>query len=167
MLELITDRTAEDVFYENSKGTYNYTDLNRVVGAVNYLVRLFNSYGYYPDITQPKDTPFVENEIPTETQLNAYINNIKELRRTLAVLKTTPNAPESINFIGHVEANNIEQILLDLEIILNAFNTAFLKSNQILLYSGYAIYMPTQYLQVATSDEMYVYTAESLPVYIK
>lgn len=43
---LITDRAAADVAARNGKGTYNDTDLNRVLRACSWLAERLEAYGY-------------------------------------------------------------------------------------------------------------------------
>lgn len=47
-LNLITDRTQADVEAQNSKGSYDYVDANRVTSAVSYLVSILTKLGYDP-----------------------------------------------------------------------------------------------------------------------
>lgn len=43
---LVTDRTQTDVNARNDKGTYNYTDLNRVLRACAWLAEKLEQHGY-------------------------------------------------------------------------------------------------------------------------
>ena len=135
--QMVVDRTAEDVadalrltstpyaklsqsdrakLSTSLKGAYNTTDLTRVTEAVQFLVALFESRGYHvPNITIKS---WAENEIPSAEQLTQYLDNIKNLRNTISVLPSTPPAPQSMAHLTHVEANAIEQILVDLDMLL-------------------------------------------------
>lgn len=43
---LVTDRTQADVNTQNDKGTYNYTDLNRVLRACAWVAERLERYGH-------------------------------------------------------------------------------------------------------------------------
>lgn len=137
---LITDRTQADVdrvlelsakgwagmsaeeraeWSAGLKGAYNALDLNRVNEAMEYLADVFTSYGYAVTL-QPTPTWSV-GEIPNEEQMAAYLANVSELRAVLDMPSTTPAVPEDMALLTYIEANNIEQILVDInQLLLNA-----------------------------------------------
>ena len=137
---LITDRTYEDVqlwqtlkalgwagmsptqqaqWSAGLKGAYNATDLNRVQAAVEYLAGVFESYGYTVNL-QPMPTWSV-GEIPNAEQMAAYLSNVAELRAVINMPVVTPAVPVDMALLTYVEANNIEQILVDIDqLLLNA-----------------------------------------------
>lgn len=140
---LVTDRTQADVGraeYLNSlwvqhvwtgtpeelaeweagaKGAYNVTDLNRVNAAVEYLAGVFTSYGYTVSL---QATPtWAIGEIPTEEQMGAYLSNVAALRAVINMPVATPAVPADMALLTYIEANNIEQILVDInQLLLNA-----------------------------------------------
>ena len=112
---LITDR---------GPGTfYNVSDLNRVGEAVRYLAKRFTGYGYAVDVSPKAD--WTEDNVPTRKQLETYRQNIVELRRQLTVMQSTPETPESMRALDYVKANDIEQILADMDFILQNMPAAF------------------------------------------
>ena len=137
---LITDRTYEDVqlwqtlkalgwagmsptqraqWSAGLKGAYNATDLNRVNEAMKYLAGVFTSYGYTVSL-QPMPTWSV-GEIPAEAQMGVYLANVAALRAVLDMPSTTPAVPADMALLTYIEANNIEQILVDInQLLLNA-----------------------------------------------
>ena len=116
---LITDR---------GPGTfYNVSDLNRVGEAVRYLAERFTGYGYA--VTVNPKTDWTEDNVPTRKQLETYRRNIVELRRQLTVMQSTPETPETMRFLDYVKANDIEQILFDLDELLT-------KSREFQFFSG-------------------------------
>lgn len=115
-LELITDRTRADVENETDKGFYNASDLNRVGAAVEYIAGRFTALGYACPVTVKKD--WLTSDAPTASQMEAYRQNIVTLRGQIAVMQSTPNAPASMAGLNYVKANNIEQILADIDFIL-------------------------------------------------
>lgn len=134
-LNLVRDRTAADVarvryllgrFFAGSataeertefldpalKGAYNATDLNRVGAAVQYLRdRLYTLAGEVVIVTAKSD--WTESDIPTEGDMEAYLADIAAIRGALDVPETVPQVPEDMVNLTHTEANDIEQILWD------------------------------------------------------
>lgn len=103
------------------KGAYNASDLNRVGSAVEYLTDTLYSMGYNVP-TVPKDN-WTETDIPVQSQMDIYINNIQLLRDILPyVAPDAPDAPENLTF---EQANNIEEILYTLESVLLAMQENF------------------------------------------
>ena len=132
LLTLITDRTAEDVANKTAKGFYNASDLNRVGAAVQYVAERFAAQGYTVAVS-PK-TDWLASDIPTASELETYRQNIATLRALLAVLPTTPEAPDSMAGLTYTEANSIERILLDLDTLLTNAALAWYQSGEI--YAG-------------------------------
>ena len=94
------------------KGAYNFTDLNRVGAAVQYLRdRLYTLAGEVVDVTAKAD--WTESDIPTVSDMEAYLADISAIREALDVPDTVPAVPEDMVKLTHTEANNIEQILWD------------------------------------------------------
>lgn len=69
-----------------------------------------------------------EDDIPTVELMEKYLANVSALRSTIDLLSTTPEAPESMELLTYIEANNIEQILLDIESLITAMSKIFLRS---------------------------------------
>ena len=132
LLTLITDRTAEDVANKTAKGFYNASDLNRVGAAVQYVAERFAAQGYTVAV-RPK-TDWLASDIPTASELETYRQNIAALRGLIAVMPTTPEAPDSMAGLTYTEANDIEQILLDLDALLTNAARAWYQSGEI--YAG-------------------------------
>ena len=132
LLTLITDRTAEDVANKTEKGFYNASDLNRVGAAVQYIAERFAEQGYA--VTVSPKTDWLASDIPTASELETYRQNIATLRALLAVMPTTPEAPDSMAGLTYTEANSIEQILLDLDTLLTNAALAWYQSGE--LYAG-------------------------------
>lgn len=117
LLSLITDRTRADVANQTDKGFYNASDLNRVGAAVEYIAGRFTALGYACPVTVKKD--WLTSDAPYASQMEAYRQNIATLRRQIAVMQSTPEAPASMAGLDYVKANDIEQILLDLDALID------------------------------------------------
>ena len=132
ILSLITDRTRADVENKTNKGFYNASDLNRVGAAVQYVAERFAAQGYA--VTVSPKTDWLASDIPTASELETYRQNIATLRALLAVMPTTPEAPDSMAGLTYTEANSIEQILLDLDTLLTNAALAWYQSGE--LFAG-------------------------------
>ena len=121
---LVTDRGA---------GTYyNASDLNRVGAAVQYVAERFAAQGYA--VTVHPKTDWTEKDIPTAAEMETYRQDIASLRGLIAVLKSTPETPETMRFLDYLKANDIERILLDLDALLTNAAAAWYQSGE--LYAG-------------------------------
>lgn len=137
---LIFDRTQNDVESRTKKGHYNSDDLNRVINAVNYLADIFYQFGYSPGVT-PQTTDWTADKIPEDAQMRVYLANVRALRETLATLPTTPPCPASMNGWTWESANDLEQILADLEVVLTALSKTKVRCAQTVLFCGNVYYM--------------------------
>lgn len=132
LLSLITDRTRADVANQTDKGFYNASDLNRVGAAVEYIAGRFAALGYACPVTVKKD--WLTSDTPTQRQMETYRQNIVTLRGQIAVMQSTPEAPASMAGLNYVKANNIEQILLDLDALIDKLIKSWYFSGE--LYAG-------------------------------
>lgn len=149
-LHLVTDRTQQDVDrvkvlarkgWENMtpeeqsewknglKGAYNSIDLNRVQSAVRYLQDRFAGVGYSVELSELKT--WTEQDVPTLTELRNYLADVGAIRNVLTLLKTTPTVPDTMVGFTYVKANNIEQILLDVDTLLSNMIAGFVYSGDI------------------------------------
>lgn len=161
--DLITDRTNEDVkevmsltakgwdnltsaeqtkWLSGLKGSYNYTDLNRVATFVKQLYELLVSSGYGISMTIKND--WTIDDVPTLDQLELYLDNVKTLRTYVSSSYSLPALPSTIQGLTYDGANNIEKNLELISIYLTSTIDVLLHSNQILFYSGYAVYIRKQ-----------------------
>lgn len=149
-LHLVTDRTQFDVDraitlvkkeWENMtpeerseweiglKGAYNYTDLNRVQTAVRYLRDRLADVGYFLNLSDAKT--WTEKDVPTQAEMAEYLADIKAIRGVFTLLTTTPPAPDTMMGLTYIKANNIEQILLDVDKLLSNVIANFVYSGDI------------------------------------
>jgi hypothetical protein len=143
---LITDRTLADVATVSSlteaikngtataeqvqqyldvsqKGSYNYTDFNRVEKAVQYVANRLKEFGYDLAI-RPGETWTMEDK-PNKEDFDRYFWNIAQIRAAIAVWKSTPEAPNSVVGFDITKANALEQILVDVDLVLNKIQAAW------------------------------------------
>lgn len=133
-LNLITDRTQEDVLLQNSKGAYGAADLNRVESAVWELSQLVTALDLHLNPAVKTDwlqDVYPSPNIPTESQMQRYLDNIRALCDALDVQH---KLPASMSSLGYREANNIEASLLSAEHRIRDIISCFRFSGE--LYSG-------------------------------
>lgn len=145
LLALITDRTQADVdkikrltakgwasmtagerssWLLGLKGAYNTTDLNRVGSAVNYIAQRLALQGITVQVQAKVD--WTMDDIPTIAQMETYLDNVAQLRDALEAAEITPPLPEDMQGLNYIEANNIEQILLDVNALINNMIAAWI-----------------------------------------
>ena len=114
------------------KGAYNASDLNRVASAMSYLSQRFASAGYSVPVSSPTD--WANGDIPTNGDLDTYLDDLRRIRAALAVMDTTPAAPGSMDYLTRAKANDIEKILVDVDDALGRLLLSPFYSGEI--YSG-------------------------------
>ena len=142
------------------KGAYNYTDLNRVETAVDYvateLVQADTDIRQYAtdmgvawdsafevpydpsDYSLTVKTDWDEEDIPSATQMARYIGNLILIRDAI---QDASNAwiPDSMNMIDYQIANDIEKLLIDVDVavaLLVATKEGLIRSALAVNYSG-------------------------------
>lgn len=151
LLNLITDRTQADVdavralaakgwagmtdaektvWAAGMKGAYNAEDLNRVGAAVAYVAGRLADAGYHAPVEPKQDWQM--QDIPTPAQMQRYLADISTIRAALAVMPSTPDAPASMDKLTYTDANNIEQILLDVDALITKLISAYYYSGELI-----------------------------------
>jgi hypothetical protein len=131
---LVTDRTAADLarwlelrnkgyakmteaeraeWGAGMKGAYNASDLNRVGEAMNYIRDRLVAAHYSCEVVSKTD--WTAADIPTAADLTAYLDKVACIREALAQFATTPATPTYTGGLDYQEANDIEQILIDID----------------------------------------------------
>ena len=131
---LIYDRTAEDLAQKTDKAYYNYTDLNRVQEAADYLSSRLANFGYSASLNALPT--WTENDIPTVPQMEQYLENIVTLKETISLPPDTPELPASIQKLTYQGANDIERLLFILEQTINQLLSSFARSGEWSFWCG-------------------------------
>ena len=123
--------TAEERTEWNNglKGAYNCIDLNRVQSAVRYLQKRFADVGYSVELSDAKT--WTLQDVPTPADLSEYLADVNAIRGVLALFKTTPHVPNTMAGFTYIKANQIEQILLDVDTLLSNMIASFVYSGDI------------------------------------
>lgn len=111
------------------KGAYNYTDLNRVGDAMQYVADRLNSYGCAVSVAPKRD--WVESDIPTSKQMTQYLADLAKLRSAITLTADVPPTPGSMAKLTHKEANDIEQILKSVDLMLTLAAQAWVYSGEV------------------------------------
>ena len=130
MEELIFDRTHADVEYamknqesvEFLKGSYNYTDLNRVENWCQYVADRLNEHSYAVDVTTKTDWTMLD--FPTSSDMERIRSNVEKLKNAY---KSFTNVPDTLNKMDIKKANAIEKILSEMDILLDKMIAEFRK----------------------------------------
>lgn len=95
----------KDAWYgeDATSGAYNYTDLNRVESAVAEIAALLG-------LKLTTKTDWGMWDIPTQSQMNRYLNNVRSIRNAHPSSEYPP-LPDSMNNLTLEGANNIEKTL--------------------------------------------------------
>ena len=102
---LIVNHTAAD--------HYDYRDYNRVGAAVAYVAGILNGdCGFNISVTAKHD--WTAGGIPTQSDIDRYLADIKTCRDAFAQLASTPAAPTAMRY-NVATASAIEKILKDVD----------------------------------------------------
>lgn len=126
--------TAERAEWDaaNMKGAYNTSDLNRVGAAMNYIRDRLTQAHYMCEVAAKAD--WAVDDTPTTEDLTAYLEQVECIREALAQFATTPATPANTGSLDYQEANDIEQILLDVNLLIDNMLAARYYCGE--LYSG-------------------------------
>ena len=135
---LIYNRTQQDLDQETAEGFYEATDLNRVGLAVKYIAERLLASGYNVHVS-PK-TDWMDDEWLTPATAAAYLADVRELQRHLAMMESTPTLASDLEFFDWREANYVEKILKDLDTMLTSVAGTRIHSAQPMAISGFLFY---------------------------
>ena len=130
----MTDAEREEWDVGNMKGAYNPSDLNRVGEALNYVRDRLTVAGYLAASSVDAKTDWAAADVPTGADLTKYLGYVSTIRETLAQFSYTPPAPENTGGLDYQEANNIEKILFDVNLLIDNMLAARYFCGE--LYSG-------------------------------
>ena len=103
------------------KGAYNYTDLNRVGQALEYLADRLTSIGY--PIAVDVKTDWVVSDYIYKPDISDYLEQVETIRGVLALPSGTPQTPAEV--LTFSQANDIEKMLVEIEELINKIIVAF------------------------------------------
>ena len=137
--------------YNNSVLIRNFTPCKNpdgVIGLYDFVNGEFyqnagnGSFTAGPNSPPPEPTkdPYTwyEDDIPTQNEMNIYIEDVSRLRDKIPLLADTPETPEDMQLLTYQEANDIERILDNIERVLIAMENSFLlrQANTLFMIAG-------------------------------
>lgn len=131
-VNMTSDECAE--WAAGMKGAYNKTDLTRVGNALNDLRDRLAEASYMSPNAFAAKTSWAAGEVPTGADLTHYLFCVSAIRDAMAQFPATPPTPENTGGLSIQEANDIEQIVLDIDQLIKNMLAARYYSGD--LYSG-------------------------------
>ncbi len=129
MITPVTNRTQADVDARNEKGTYGYTDLNRVEANTAEVAEDLSASGYFTKVKTKTDWNI--EDIPDTVEMGRYLGNVQKCLDNIANGYAIPNEMSGLTYIG---ANRIELSLVLIETLLGRLKAIERVSNT--FYSG-------------------------------
>lgn len=121
-----TDKEKAD-WLSASIGAYEYSDMNRIGNAINYIAEVLNKYSYENDIQVKTDWKL--GSFPTETGLRWIWYYLHELNRIFPYYsegeKKIPKTGNNLTFSG---ANDLEEYIYILHKIIKNMERGFVHS---------------------------------------
>lgn len=120
MEQLIYDRTRIDVETAlnnpgssiHLKGSYNFTDLNRVESWCEYLTNVLRTYGFSENLVIK--TNWNIRDYPTQTHIDRIRDNISTLKEYCFALINNETIIYN-NTLNYIQANTLEHILYEID----------------------------------------------------
>ena len=116
-----------------ARGMYTHNDLNRVERAVDVISKRLRELGYAHETLSVK-VDWQCDDVFTKADMVRYLNNLTVIRNTAVAYPDTPPVPNVNGSFDYVKANNIEQLLLDLDAWTSKVNRGWLFTGDI--FSG-------------------------------
>ena len=107
------------------KGSYSYTDYNRVGAAVAELAGVLNDNGYSVSVTAKSD--WTESDNLPATARAAFLADLETLKTAFYGTTALPDAWENITF---EDANNAERLLIEIEWNIYCMLASFIYSGE-------------------------------------
>lgn len=120
-------------YFGGMKGAYNYTDMNRVGRTAAYIadcmIEIANEVALYreekgvsedentrmpynpEDIAINPKTDWTMSDVPTQTEVAEYLENLALLRKQLPLPANVPSVPVSLDRLTYSVANDLEYLL--------------------------------------------------------
>lgn len=122
------------VFDRVPGASYGHEDMNRVADAMEHVAARLQACGCAIEVSPER---FSREDMPTESILAHYLEQLRIIRSELAVFITTPPVPGVSSerpYMTVQEANDIEKILVDVDQLITNMIAAYYYSGE--LYGG-------------------------------
>lgn len=117
----------------NASGTVGLYDMVNGIFYANAGTGAFTAGAEVelPPVEILDDYTWYHSDIPQANELNAYLRNVKWLREAMVLYPNTPEVPDDMEGFTFAEANDIEQILVNIETIINLMVASFIYGGEI------------------------------------
>lgn len=134
--------------YDNGEIQRNFIpakDANGEPGLYDYVNQKFytnagtGNFGSGPEIYEPEpkdDYTWYEDDVPTNAEMTQYLQNVAALQSALELSEGTFLVSEDMVGLTLTEANNIEQLLEEINDYFTALQAVFLRSGMAWVVSG-------------------------------
>ena len=128
-VDLIYDRTDADIqearvlrrtgrnIKQRLKGCYDYIDRNRVGNAVNQIAAWMNDNGYRTSAQGVVN--WTKRCLATRARSFKMLQAVDVLRRDFVTFCSSPSLPLTLDRMDFNDANDIERLLFDLQIMIS------------------------------------------------
>lgn len=125
-----TTEEKSEFLQAKGRGSYNYSDLNRVNLAAGHLAKKLGGFTLTFDELSPGRTQWGEDDWPTPELMGNYLDNVDTVSRIAPIQTILPKDMEGLTF---AEANAIESALVELDSFTQYLRNTFLSGE---FYSG-------------------------------
>ena len=120
-----TEEELEMVWTGMARGSYDFSDLNRVGMAAEYLSEELRRYGYYAPVISKTD--YQRTDAPQKPEMERYLRNVYNINNAAP---TQQLLPSSMKNLGLNEANQIEAALVAVDAVFPRLRTTYLYSGE-------------------------------------
>lgn len=132
--ETATSEEFAEYAASSLRGAYNYTDLNRVGEAIDYIIGLFNGFGY--NVSADTKVDWKKEDIPLPSDFVLYLECVRIIRGVLNVTENVPEVPSATGRFTFSEANDVEEIVRRVHDLIEQMVRAFRRSNAPYFWAG-------------------------------
>lgn len=152
IIRLVTDRTTADVnairelskiglkgwtaeqhaeyLLAAARGSYNRTDINRVVAAMRYLDERLDEMGYQSGYIDQRND-WTKEEYFREPDIRKYLGSAQAAKDRFKHLLVLPDVPPDMQDMTVTDANDIERILVVIDSLIPYIKKSYWYTNEI------------------------------------
>lgn len=151
----LASQAEYDEYLSGCLGAYNASDLNRVNSAMLFCQSILESVGLSVELSGIK-TDWSMSDIPTESQMQDYLDNLDALRQAVNDPLYFPAIPSNMSGLDYSGANAIEEMLIAIGDEVAAIEAAWHRCGEYGLYCGVSVpdFNDANMANVGTADAM-------------
>ena len=113
-----------------------YVNIGKIQIRAYVVVETTNTHAH-EDVVEYDPYTWYEFDWPTPETMTIYLLNVSAIRAVIDMLPTTPKTPADMGLLTWAEANDIEQILFDVETVIYRVVNGFPRSDAFTFWSGH------------------------------